>query len=249
MTRIKLKDAPQKATGNVTGAGGVSNLKPQHQRLNCSSSLGELYELTFEDALKFAKFTMRKYLPVGASAVSAEDFVSKANIKIIGAEQALKLGHAVILNRRIQLRPEIASQPDMVSKYSEGLRHWDRSKHTFESFLHLVIASDVRNCARKFRDHYSSEKNDFNVGGVSLIKGKEFGGEEPDPEKEAGVRMAKSDLIEALDVSELKQIATLILNSKYDIMDIAFELGLTKSQVEKRVRKIEYVAANLCGEL
>ena len=215
-------------------------------RLNSTASLSDLYHLSFEDARQFSASVIDKHLPMGAGSVSADDFVSNAYLKIWAGEEAIKRGHAELRNRKIQIKPEYYGS-DKVQLYSGGLRHWDRSKHSFNSFLHLAIVSDMRNHANKQRKRGVIGRKEIALGGTyskldvdSLI-------DKTNPEKDAADSLAKAALIEALDVNELKHIASLILHHKYGIMDVAFELGLTRSQVQKRILKIKETAVKIAA--
>ena len=160
-----------------------------------------------------------------------EAFVQAAILKILNAEKAIANGHAAIINGRIQILRELRNNTSIMEMYSEGLRFWDTRKHTLIGFLKLVILSDIRALLMK-RD-VSSPRNSLQLD-LDQIED-HFS---PSPEHSVSQKLAVDNFVRSLDSSELRGIAELILFSGYSVTDIMVELGLTRSQADKRIGKV-----------
>ena len=172
--------------------------------------------------------------------MNGKDFASLALLKALNADRALRDGHAAIINGRIQLTREARGRPEIRLRYEAGLRYWDRGRHNLTGFLRLVMLSDIRAWAKKqlqFGEAVSEDEHRRSDDSrASLLDAIPATGNSPEE------NVAEAELFEqftrVLDSSELKAIANRILFEKASITDLMLEFGLTRSQVEKRIRKI-----------
>ena len=152
---------------------------------------------------------------------TGEAIVQSSLLKIMNAEVAISKGHAHIENGRIQLRSDLDDSVKAV--YSEGLRLWNPEIHDFNGYVKLVILSILRSFCKKNIVIFDEEK-------VSSV--------------DAGVEVSSENLAilesfeKCVDSSELRAILSLIINKGYSVSDLMYELGLTRSQVEKRINKL-----------
>ena len=182
----------------------------------------------------------------------AQDIVHLAILKTLNAERALCDGDAAITNGRIQLTAEAKADPTCVERYAEGLRFWNPGRHELEGFLRLVILSEIRAWAKRLKTAATRSTSTPIGGGLEAREGS--GGAAPSltehlpstavtPEESLVRDEALLGFIDALDSHELKEIARHILIEGADITDLMHEFGLTRSQVEKRIRKIMETAS------
>jgi hypothetical protein len=213
-------------------------------------TLASVSERTLCDLGHYADNVMKRLATISKldHDMSGRDFASQAVLKALNAERALRDGHAAIINGRIQLTRQARALPEICERYEAGLRHWDPTRHDLIGFLRLVILSDIRAWAKRQHPVDIRVGEDNRVAGESRDLSLEM---IPAPENSPEENVAEAEIfaqfVRVLDSSELKIIANRILFGKASITDLMLEFGLTRSQVEKRIKKIVETAETLSG--
>jgi len=205
------------------------------------AAIDGLPEETLARLADFAEKVLRKMSQENFQLVqSGRDFVQTAVLKALNAEHALMNGDAAIINGRVQLTVRARSEASRAERYAAGLRFWNPMQHDLEGFLKLVILSDIRAAAKRLK-HGPTIKSTEELAGL---------------ESEKSLAVADTSALEAslaesflnsLDSDELRLVGQRLLVNHESIEDLMFELGLTRSQVEKRVRKLMEAATHFAG--
>ena len=188
----------------------------------------ELSDDEHAEILRYAAALVARFDNGRAVMPTGESLLQTAIVKIMNADEALARGHASLGSDRIALLPKFRDDRTVQERYSQGLRFWNRERHSLPGFVKLVILSEIRNLVRKQAarsDQQAKTQIHFERQPPSEIRSLEA-----------------ARFIRSLESAELRGIASDILHHGYDVRDIQFEYGLTRSQAEKRVRRIMQLA-------
>ena len=194
----------------------------------CRAAIESLTEIDLANLSVFCKNSCRKFLTRSMVDPSLnETLVQKAIVKVLNGEDALLNGHATIRNGRIQLKDSIKNS-DVRGKYIQGIRHWNPAKHDMITFLQLVIVSEIRNMMQKpsptveYFDDIQSSKNEVASPFYERVEQRED----------------ISAYIMSIESAELRGFAQDILIREKQKIDLQLDYGLTRSQVDKRIKKL-----------
>lgn len=163
---------------------------------------------------------------------SGESVVQQVIMKILNAESALENGHAGIINGRIQIKSEFQNRDDIKYLYQTGFRLWQIEKHDLDGFIKVALISELRN---QFNKSLRLPYKDVQLDDQNIAQ--EDAGDEKIERK-----LTIKSFLDSLDSIELRAMAQLVLVDGYGIVDIMVEFGLTRSQADKRIRKLMTLA-------